>query len=268
MNGGVTLTLWNLVVKFSQTADLQHVLSVGGTLVVRGGGLGSNDAFHWSLISTGRVDLERTNVSNAGSGTTAGLDILGGSNNIVAYSRLSGLRLRMLSNHNDYFGYNNVSNYDDSVTNLHVLQVGANSTVEHNAFWNVTSGQQSIILSYQNWGNVVIFANDIKYRTNGNNAMGIEIVHLSSTDTTVKPAGYLVTETWNNLTIYYRSAGTNDIPFDNEYSERLYIAYNHVSGLTDGCLQGGGLTNSLMEHNTCKGSGIGGSFGIYDYISD
>ncbi|HYM39205.1 MAG TPA: Ig-like domain-containing protein [Thermoplasmata archaeon] len=269
VNGGVTLTLWNLVVKFSQTSDLQHVLSVGGTILVRGGGLQSNDAYHWHLSASGRVDLERTNVSNAGSGSTAGLDILGASNNVVSHSRITGTRVRMLSNHNDYFGYNNLSNYDDSANgNQHILWVGSNATVEHNSFWNVTEGTQSVILTYLNWGNTRFFANDIKYRANGNNAMGIEVINIDHTQTTVKPTGYTVTETWNNLTVYYRSGGSNDVPFDNEYSERLYIANNTVSGQTDGCLQGGGLVNSLMENNKCHGDGIGGSFGIYDYIYD
>jgi hypothetical protein len=269
VNGGVTLTLWNLVVKFSQTGDLQHVLSVGGTLVVRLGGLQSNDTFHWQLTSTGRVDLEHTNVSDAGSGATAGMDILGGSNNIVSYSRISGSRVRMLGGRNDYFGYNNFSAYDDSATgNNGVLWLGSNSTLEHNSFWDVTVGTQALIFIFENWGNINIFANDFKYRANGSNAMGVEVRDMSPDFISVKPTGYLVTETWNNLTITYWGGGTNDIPFDNEYSERLYIAYNHVSGLTDGCLQGGGLTNSLMERNVCKGSGIGGSFGIYDYIYD
>jgi hypothetical protein len=262
--------LWSIVVKFSQTYDLQRVLSVGGTLQVRWGGLQSNDAFHWYLTSSGRVNLQHMNVSMAGSGATAGLDILGGSNNIVTSSTITGSRVRMLSNHNDYFGYNNVSNYDDSAHgNYHVLWVGANATVEHNEFWDVTIGTQSVILTYLNWGNTRIFANKIMYRANGNNAMGIEVINIDHLQTAVKPTGYTDIVSWNNITVYYTSGGSNIPTIDNEFSEREWIHNNTVttSGATVpiGCLQGGGVTHALYENNICRGLF---SEGIYEYIDD
>ncbi len=270
VNGGATLTLWSLVIKFSSTAQDQHSLAVSGALRMSGGSLQSNDAYHWYLISYGNVRIDRANVSRAGYGTQAGLDLAGPGGNQVTRTHVEDARVEMLSNHNDYFGYNNLSNYDDSANgNNHVLWIGANSTVEHNTFWNVTLGTQSAIMSYRNYGNTRIFANSLYLRANGSNAMGIEVINDQHQQTAVYPGRWVVETTWNNISWLSTASGSNSHALDNEFSEREWIANNTVTvqppGASTECLQAGGMTNSLIENNVCRGRF---SYGIYDYIYD
>lgn len=271
VNGGVTLTLWSMTIKFSSTADNQHALSVGGVLHMEYGALESNDAYHWYLTSYGTVQIDQATIAQAGSGAQAGVDLGGPGGNRITHTYLSGTRVRLLSNHNDYFGYNNLSNYDDSVGNYHTLWIGANSTVEHNTFWDITEGSQSLILVYMVWGNVNIFANTLYVRANGNNAMVSEVINVQAAQRPVVPTGYTVRETWNNITWLSVGAGTISNGFDNEFSERVYIANNTMTvpsgqpGTVTECLEGGGMTNSVLENNTCRGPM---TWGIYDYIYD
>ncbi len=269
VNGGVTLTLWSMTIKFSSTADNQHSLSVSGALHMEYGALGSNDAYHWYLVSYGTVQIDQATITQAGSGAQAGVDLGGPGGNRITHSHLTGTRVRLLSNHNDYFGYNNLSNYDDSVGNYHTLWIGANSTVEHNTFWDITEGSQSLVLVYMVWGNVNIFANNFYVRANGNNAMVSEVINVQAAQRPVVPTGYTVRETWNNITWLSVAAGTISNGFDNEFSERVYIANNTMSvtpgqpGTVTECLEGGGMTDSVLENNTCRGPM---TWGIYDYI--
>ncbi len=271
VNGGVTLTLWSMTIKFSSTADNQHFLSVSGALHMEYGALESNDAYHWYLVSYGTVQIDQATIAQAGSGAQAGVDLGGPGGNRITHTYLTGTRVRLLSNHNDYFGYNNLSNYDDSVGNYHTLWIGANSTVEHNTFWDITEGSQSLILVYMVWGNVNIFANNFCVRANGNNAMVSEVINVQSAQRPVVPTGYTVRETWNNITWLSVGAGTISNGFDNEFSERVYIANNTMTvtpgqpGTVTECLEGGGMTNSVLENNTCRGAM---TWGIYDYIYD
>ena len=269
VNAGVTLTLWNLVIQFSSTSDLQHSLAVNGGLVVQGGTLTSADAYHWTLTSYGVVRIDRANITEAGYGTTAGVTLRGPGGNRITHTTFSKTRVILGSNHDDYFAYNNVSNYDDSPWNTSIVWVGSNTTVEHNTFWNLTIGSQSVIWIYKTWGNINVFANRFGVRANGDNAMVLEVINVQQQQTTVVPTGYTVRETWNNITWLSVAPGANVNAFDNEFSERVYIANNTVvvppgqPGTVTECLEGGGMTASVLEHNTCVGRM---AFGIYDYI--
>ncbi len=269
VNVGVTLTLWDLAVRFSSTSDLQHSLTVNGGLVVQGGTLTSADAYHWVLTSYGVVRMDGASVSRAGHGTTAGVTFGGPGGNRITRTQFSGTRVILGSNHNDYFAYNNVSNYDDSPWNTSIFWVGSNTTVAHNTFWNLTSASQAVLWVYKTWGNITIFANTFYARANGNNAMVLEVINVQAAQTAVVPTGYTVRETWNNVTWLSVNPGNNVNAFDNEFSERVYIANNTVTapsgqpGTVTECLEGGGMTASVLENNTCLGRM---SFGIYDYI--
>ncbi len=273
VNSGATLTLWSMVIKFSGTAEDQMHLVVNGVLRMVYGSLQSNNVYHWYLISYGSVQVDRANISYAGYGAQAGVDLGGSRGSRITYSRLSATRVEMLSNQNDYFAYNNLSNYDDSANgNNHVFWIGANSSVEHNTFWNITLGTQSAIMAFRNYGNIRIFANNLYLKANGNNAMGIEVINLQPEQTTVCPTStckWLVQTTWNNITWYSNAGGSNSHALDNEYSDREWIANNTVRvlgavGSTE-CLQAGGMRRSLVENNACRGPF---AYGIYDYIYD
>ncbi len=273
VNGGATLTLWSMVIKFSGTAEDQMHVTVNGVLRMEYGSLRSNNAYHWYLLSYGSVLVDRANISYAGYGAQAGVDLGGSLGNRITHSHLSATRVEMLSDHNDYFAYNNVSDYDDSANgNNHVFWIGANSTVEHNTFWNITLGTQSAIMSFRNYGNTRIFANAMHLKANGNNAMGIEVINLQPEQTAVCPPAsckWLVQTTWNNITWYSNTAGSNSHALDNEYSDREWIANNTIRvvgavGSTE-CLQAGGMRRSLVENNICHGPF---AYGVYEYIYD
>src|SRR5713226_5598740 len=84
VNIGTRLTLWNMVVQMNPSSDQQYrIYLAGGQLVVRGGTLTSaNTNFGWRLETTSSsgilVDIDRTNVSYAGSGSNSGFLLLGG----------------------------------------------------------------------------------------------------------------------------------------------------------------------------------------------
>ena len=276
VNSGVRLTLLNMVVKFSPSSDLQYSFNVAGSLVMDYGGLQSNNAYHWYLTSSGtsaRIDIEHANITGAGSGSTFGIVATGGGGNRLAYDVLSGVNLQILGPNHDFVGYCNISNFDDSSLNQDTVWVGANSTFEHNTMWNITEGQQSVLFTFQNWGNTRVFANQIYYHVNGNNAMGIEVRNM---DTQPLYSGFpVVSETWNNFTILSQSGSSpNAIPIDNEYSLREYIANNSVYltpgvGGVNNCLQAGGVQDSIYENNRCKGLSASDAFDycIYQYIN-
>ena len=185
VNSGSTLTLWSMVIKFSGTAEDQRHFAVNGAVAMEYGSLQSNNAYHWYLVSYGSVQVDRATISHAGYGAQAGVDLGGSRGNRITNSHLMGTRVEMVSNHNDYIAYNNLSDYDDSANgNNHVFWIGANSTIEHNTFWNITLGTQSAIMSFRNYGNTRIFANTMYLRANGNNAMGVEIINEQHEQTT------------------------------------------------------------------------------------
>ena len=271
ISSGATLTLWSMVVSFASTGDLQRSFDVGGGFVMEHGTLRSNDTFHWSMTSSGgsaQVRIEHANITGAGSGSTFGLVLTGGGGNRLAYDTISGVNGKVLGTNGDYVGYSNISNYDDSVLNQHMWWIGANGTFEHNTMWNITVGEQSAVTNYQTYGNATFFANTLYLRANGNNAMGFEIINDQAAQVDpIYPGKWVVRLTWNNVTWYYTAAGSDSHSFDNEFSERIYIANNTVrmGPGTRGteCLQAGGLTASLLEYNTCYGP-VG--YCIYEYI--
>src|SRR5712692_4753376 len=103
VNIGTRLTLWNMVVQMNPSSDQQYrIYLAGGQLVVRGGTLTSaNTNFGWRLETTTDlsvlVDLDRTNVSYAGSGLSSGFLLQGG----------NGHRLRHLTVTNSASGSSN-----------------------------------------------------------------------------------------------------------------------------------------------------------------
>ena len=276
-----TLTLWNMVVKFSQGSDYQYGFGVSGTLVVRWGGLQSNNSYHWQLFTSGsgRVDLSYTNVSTTTttSTTASGVDLhAGASGQSISHSHLTDTRTYMTTNAG-YFGYNNVSDFDDSHAspNQWTLRIGSNGTVEHNTFWNITEGAQPVIQAYKTW-TVNIFANTIYMKVNGTNAMGVEIINAQPEQTPVKSTWPTTTVTWNNVTFLKgNGGGQNSNAFDNEYSYQVYLANNSVTipsgagGVTE-CLESGGMEHSVIVNNHCNGSNAFDAFdyGIYQYIYD
>ena len=274
VNAGATLTLWNLVVQFASTADLQRSLTVYGTLIMEYGALQSADSYHWSLTSSGsaaRVVLEHASVTGAGSGSTFGIVVTGGGGNRFAYDTMSGVNLKALGTNGDYVGYSNISNYDDSVLNQHVVWMGPNSTFEHNTLWDITLGTQSAVTNYETYGNVLFFANTLYLRAAGSNAMGFEVINEQSSQVSpLYPGPWVAQLLWNNVTFTYVGSGTNSNGFDNEFSERVHIAHNTVTNLGSNpvteCIEGGGLTDALVEFNRCVGGSGGFDYGIYDYI--
>ena len=274
VNSGATLVLWNMVVQFASTSDLQRTFAVYGALVMESGTLRSNDAYHWSMTSSGgsaRVVVEHATITGAGSGSTFGIVVTGGGRNRFAYDTLLGVNMKVLGQAGDYVGYSNISGYDDSALNQHVVWMGSNSTFEHNTMWDITLGTQSAVTNYETYGNATFFANTLYLRAAGSNAMGFEIINEQAASVPIiYPGQWVARLTWNNITFTYVGSGTNSNGFDNEFSERIYMAHNTVTNLGSNsvteCLEGGGLNHALAEYNTCRGNAGGFQFGIYDYI--
>ena len=276
-----TLTLWNMVVKFSQASDYQYAFGVSSVLVVRWGGLQSNNSYHWQLYTSGsgRVDLSYTNISTTTttSTTASGIDLhVGASGQSISHSHLTGTRTYMTTNA-AYFGYNNVSDFDDSHAspNQWTLRIGSNGTVEHNTFWNITEGTQPVVQAYKTW-TVNIFANTFGMKVNGTNAMAVEIINAQPEQTPVKSTFPTTSVTWNNVTFLVGNSGSfNSNAFDNEYSYQVYLANNTaripagVGGVTE-CLESGGMEHSVIVNNKCYGYDAthAWNYGIYQYIYD
>ncbi len=274
VNAGATLSLWNMLVRFSSTADLQRNFAIYGTLVMESGALQSNDNYHWYLTSSGtpaKVVIEHATITGAGSGSTFGIVVSGGGRNRFAYDTIRGVNMQVIGVNGDYVGYSNISDYDDSLLNQHVVWMGSNSTFEHNTMWNITLGLQSAVVNYETYGNALFFANTLYLRANGKNALGFEIINEQSAQVhPIYPGQWVAQLTWNNVTFYYAAGGSNSAAFDNEFSERIYIAHNTVTYLSPSfgteCVEAGGMTNSLVEFNTCLGNSGGFGYGFYDYI--
>jgi hypothetical protein len=274
VNSGAALVLWNMIIRFSSTSDLQRTFAVSGFLLMEYGTLQSNDSYHWSMTSGGasaRVVVDHANITGAGSGSTFGIVVTGGGKNRFAHDTILGVNMKVLGESGDYVGYSNISQYDDSVLNQHVVWMGANSTFEHNTMWDITLGTQSAVTNYETFGNATFFANTLYLRAAGSNAMGFEIINEQAASIPIIYQGPWVARlTWNNVTFTYVGGGTNSNGFDNEFSERVYMARNTVTNLGSNpvteCLEGGGLNHALAEFNTCRGNAGGFAFGIYDYI--
>lgn len=271
VNAGSTLLLWNMTIAFSSTSNLQRNFGVDGTLVMEYGTLRSADSYRWYMTSSGtsaRVAVSHANITGAGSGSTFGIAVSGGGRNRFAYDTILGVNMQVLGDRGDYVGYSNISNFDDSILNQHMIWVGPNSTFEHNTMWDITLGTQSAIMHYRSYGNVTFFANNLFLHANGANSMGFEVIDDQAAQVPViYPGTWVARLTWNNVTWLSTASGSNSHAFDNEFSERVWIANNTVTVLPPGgsteCLQAGGMTNSLVEHNVCRGPF---AYGIYDYI--
>ncbi len=271
VNAGATLLLGNMTVAFSSTSNLQRNLDVGGALIMEYGTLQSADSYRWYMTSSGsgaRVAVSHANITGAGSGSTFGIAVSGGGGNRFAYDRILGVNMQVLGDRGDYVGYSNISNFDDSALNQHMIWMGANSTFEHNTMWDITLGTQSAVTNYKTYGNVTFFANTLFLHANGANSMGFEIINDQAAQLPViYPGKWVARLTWNNVTWVSTASGSNSHAFDNEFSERVWIANNTVTVLSPGssteCLQAGGMTDSLVEHNVCRGPF---AYGIYDYI--
>jgi hypothetical protein len=135
INSGVKLSLWNMVIKFDALANNQRrILSNGGQLVVRYGGLTTNNtAYNWTITtntaSTNRLDFAYTNVSYAGTGTLLGQS--GGCGILIQGGQTMTFR-------NSNFSYDSRvggGNYAGIFCVLDSSATALNLTIRDNAIW-------------------------------------------------------------------------------------------------------------------------------------
>ncbi len=167
------------------------------------------------------------------------------------------------------FAYNNVSGTDERVTPAqHVLWTSPNSSIDHNSFWNIGLTQDSVILTYKNYGNVRIADNRLFAGCYGSNCMAIETINVQSAQTTVYPGFPTVEVARNHITWTAIASDGLTIMLDNEFSEREWLHDNvetvaDPNGRATSSLQAGGVTDSVYENNTILGPT---TFCIYEYI--
>ncbi len=158
----------------------------------------------------------------------------------------------------------------DMTDNTQHMWIGANSTLRDNYFDAIDTTQSAVVVVWKNWGETLIWGNDINLTCSGNNCMGIEVIQMQEAEGPTYSGFPVVEIAWNNLTFTSISAGTDSAALDFEYSTRLYAHNNTMdvvhAGQSDTVTEfilSGGARNSVFENNTGYGKPEAGD--VYTY---
>ncbi len=253
INGDITLAaslfLYNLTILFNQTVDRTHDFFAYDDLTMRASsGISTtpaNDNVRWDMWTTPSgdvIDIQESTLTNG---------IYDFSNAVLT---LQG----------------NTIQDSDMTDNIQHMRIGSNSTVRDNYFDAIDVSQFAVMIVRQNWGETLIWGNDINYTCSGSNCMGIEVYNMHEDLTDLYPGFPVVEVAWNNLTFTSIAAGTDSNGLDFEYSKRLYAHNNTMdvvhAGQSDTVTEfilSGGTIDSIYENNTGYGKPEAGD--VYTY---
>jgi hypothetical protein len=274
VNAGVSLTLWNMIVQLSPSSDLQYrIYLAGGQLVVRGGTLTSTSAnFRWHLETNSDsgvlVDIDRTNVSYAGSGSTSGFVLFAGNGHRFRRLTVTSSPLGSQSGVVDVNGLGigdvRVENSTFSNTGtafyVHAVAGGANLVFRDNAITNFASagGTPAIFakstqildnsMSLGSAPGVTLWGGGPGWPSkNAYNVSGNTITTTGQAITTSNSLGYDVT--WNRIV-------GGHVTFDGTGNR---FAYNNVTGVDERTSPGHAVWTSAIssfDHNTLWNVGL------------
>ena len=245
VNSGVTLSMNAVDILFDPGVDREFGVVVYGTLTMQGGGAESTNTNRWDFVT--------------GSGSTVTIDGSDFANGMYDFS-------------SSIADIGNSVFHDTDSTDAQHLWVGASSDFHDNLLHNISLTADAAIVVWKNWGDTRIWGNELHLECYGNNCMGIEVINMHSSLTSLYPGFPVVEVAWNSVTWEVIASGTDSAALDHEYSMRLYVhnntQYVNPLGLASGeavtePLEMGGPLDSIFENNTFYGPS---KFGIYHYI--
>lgn len=242
-----SLSLFGVTIIFDGTADGQRSLNAYDILNIQGGGIQSANSFHW-----------RVSASGAPSATIQNAIFNRGTWSLPPASLLENNR------------FENVDT-NRALDDQH-MWVRRDSTIRNNVFDNISLYTGAAIVSYNQYGNILIEDNVLNLRCLGANCMGIENYGIHEDIVPIKPDFPSIEIRRNTVTWLEIASNTDSASYDNEYSMRLYVhnntQYVNPAGVAPGeaitsPLEMGGVIDSIFENNTIYGPS---SYGVYQYI--